>query len=45
VNRLLGLTNRVAMTNRKLHDPNEGSNAQLYAFFEHFMKYSVRTNR
>jgi pimeloyl-ACP methyl ester carboxylesterase len=45
VNRLLGFTNRVAMTNRKLHDPNEGSNAQLYAFFEHFMKYRVRTNR
>ncbi|MEO8426077.1 MAG: prolyl oligopeptidase family serine peptidase [Verrucomicrobiota bacterium] len=37
VNGLLGFTNRVAMTNRKLHDPNESSNAQLYAFFEYFL--------
>jgi hypothetical protein len=40
VNRLLGFTNRVAMTNRKLHDPNELSNAQLYAFFEHFLLFA-----
>ena len=39
VNQLLGFTNRVAMTNRKLHDPNEESNAQLYAFCEHFLKF------
>ncbi|MCX7046649.1 MAG: prolyl oligopeptidase family serine peptidase [Candidatus Sumerlaeota bacterium] len=38
VNRLLGYSNRVAMTNRKLHDPNEESNAVIYAFFEHFLK-------
>lgn len=38
VNRLLGLTNRVAMTNRPAHDPNEESNEQLYAFFEYFLK-------
>lgn len=37
VNQLLGATNRVAMTNRKDHSPNEESNAQLYAFFEHFL--------
>jgi len=39
VNRLLGHTNRVAMTNRKNHTPTEESNAQLYAFFEHFLKH------
>ncbi|NDA68737.1 MAG: sialidase [Verrucomicrobia bacterium] len=38
VNDLLGLKNRVAMTNRKDHSPNEESNAQLVAFFEHFLK-------
>ncbi|MBI2924990.1 MAG: acetylxylan esterase [Verrucomicrobia bacterium] len=37
VNQLLGFTNRVAMTNRKDHTPNEQSNAQLYAFFEWFL--------
>jgi dienelactone hydrolase len=42
VNQLLGFTNRVAMTNREHHDPNERSNAQLYAFFEHFLKYKCR---
>jgi hypothetical protein len=39
VNQLLGYTNRVAMTNRKDHTPSEESNAQLYAFFEHFLLY------
>ena len=38
VNRLLGYENRVAMTNRKMHSPTEESNAQLYTFFEHFLK-------
>jgi dienelactone hydrolase len=38
VNRLLGFTNRVAMTNRKEHSPDEESNARLYAFFEYFLK-------
>jgi hypothetical protein len=38
VNGLLGFTNRVAMTNRKEHSPDEESNARLYAFFEHFLK-------
>ena len=37
VNKLLGFTNRVAMTNRKGHNPTEESNAQLYDFFEHFL--------
>ncbi len=34
VNRLLGVENRVAMTNRPRHSPSELSNAQIYAFFE-----------
>jgi hypothetical protein len=38
VNELLGQKNRVAMTNRKGHSPTEESNAQVYAFFEHFLK-------
>jgi dienelactone hydrolase len=37
VNRVLGFTNRVAMTNRKDHSPNADSNEKLYAFFEHFL--------
>ena len=38
VNRVLGYSNRVAMTNRPEHSPNEESNAQIYAFFEHFLQ-------
>ncbi len=38
VNRLLGLENRVAMTNRSGHSPTEESNEQLYRFFEYFLK-------
>jgi dienelactone hydrolase len=38
VNRLLGYSNRVAMTNRPDHEPNKDSNAKLYAFFEHFLQ-------
>jgi hypothetical protein len=26
------------MTNRPAHPPTEESNAQIYAFFEHFLK-------
>jgi len=37
VSKLLGFTNRVAMTSRKGHTPTEESNEQLYAFFEHFL--------
>jgi CubicO group peptidase (beta-lactamase class C family) len=38
VNRLLGHENRVAMTNRPTHAPTPESNAQLCAFFEHFLQ-------
>lgn len=38
VNRLLGYTNRVAMTNRNGHSPTAESNEQIYFFFEHFLK-------
>lgn len=38
VNRLLGHTNRVAMTNRADHSPNERSNEQAYRFLEYFLK-------
>ncbi|HMJ88969.1 MAG TPA: acetylxylan esterase [Candidatus Acidoferrum sp.] len=37
INQLLGGTNRVAMTNRPKHDPNDESNAVLVAFFRHFL--------
>jgi hypothetical protein len=37
VNKLLGQTNRVAMTNRPKHDPSEESNGVMWAFFEHFL--------
>jgi dienelactone hydrolase len=35
VNELLGVKNRVAMTNRAAHSPDEKSNAVVWAFFEH----------
>ena len=38
VNRILGLQNRVAMTNRPDHSPNDASNKVIYAFFDHFLK-------
>ncbi len=38
VNRLLGYSDRVAMTNRLKHAPNDESNAQIYAFFQHFLQ-------
>ena len=38
VNRLLGQTNRVAMTNRQGHTPTPESNEQIYRFFEYFLK-------
>ncbi len=34
INDLLGVSHRVAMTNRKTHDPTEESNAMLYRFFQ-----------
>ncbi|MBE9510341.1 MAG: dienelactone hydrolase family protein [Bacteroidetes bacterium] len=39
VNRLLGVNNRVAMTNRPEHSPNLKSNEQIYLFFEFFLKH------
>lgn len=38
VNRLLGVENRVAMTNREKHEPNEESNAVIFEFFEWWLK-------
>jgi dienelactone hydrolase len=38
VNRLLGFEKRVAMTNREHHSPTPTSKAQIYAFFERFLK-------
>ncbi|HCO93276.1 MAG TPA: sialidase [Phycisphaerales bacterium] len=38
INTLLCYDNRVAMTNRKSHSPTPGSNNQIYAFFEYFLK-------
>ena len=38
VNNLLGYKNRVAMSNRPLHDPNLESNEIIYSFFEFFLK-------
>ena len=38
VNRLLGHTNRVALTTRKDHTPTPESNEQIYLFFEYFLK-------
>jgi hypothetical protein len=37
VNRLLGHSDRVAMTNRELHDPNEASNEAICRFFEYWL--------
>lgn len=44
VNRLLGYTQRVAMTNRPNHDPTPESNEQIYRFFEHFLRSSAAGN-
>jgi hypothetical protein len=38
VNRLLGYQNRVGMTNRPNHSPDEQSNMVIRAFFEHFLE-------
>jgi hypothetical protein len=42
VNRLLGFDNRVGMTNRPDHSPNEQSNEVIYQFFEHFLSAGTR---
>lgn len=38
LNKFLGFTGRVAMTMRSGHSPTTESNAQVYAFFEHFLE-------
>jgi dienelactone hydrolase len=38
LNKFLGYKNRVAMSNRPLHSPDENSNEYIYRFFEHFLK-------
>lgn len=38
VNKLLGFKNRIAMTNRPLHDPNPESNEVVYNFFDWALK-------
>lgn len=40
INELLGYQNRVAMTNRPEHGPNEDANEVVYLFFEYFLKYN-----
>ncbi len=35
---LFGHKDRIAMTNREKHDPNEESNTAIYAFFERWLK-------
>ncbi|WP_118194943.1 alpha/beta hydrolase family protein [Albibacterium indicum] len=40
VNDLLGYENRVAMSNRPEHSPNEEANEIVYSFFEYFLKYN-----
>ncbi len=44
VNRLLGATNRVAITHRQGHTPTPESNEQIYLFFEHFLQATPATN-
>lgn len=38
INRMLGYEDRVGMTNRLDHSPNEESNEVIYQFFEYFLK-------
>ena len=38
VNQVLGVSNRVAMTNRPGHSPTDESNEIIYLFFEHFLR-------
>jgi hypothetical protein len=38
MNKILGYTNRVALTSRKDHTPTPESNEQIYLFFEYFLK-------
>ena len=45
VNKLLGFSNRVGMTNRPDHSPNEEANAVVWAFFEHFLNNKSAAQR
>jgi hypothetical protein len=45
VNRLLGYSSRVGMTNRPQHAPKAESNARLVTFFEHFLARLRRHSR
>lgn len=38
VNKVLGVVDRVAMTNRDKHEPNEASNEQIAMFFDYWLK-------
>jgi hypothetical protein len=40
VNKVLGYSERVGMTNRPDHSPNEESNEVIYQFFNHFLQNS-----
>jgi hypothetical protein len=40
VNKFLGYTNKVAVTNRMEHSPTAESNEQIYLFFEYFLKHT-----
>lgn len=40
VNGLLGFSDRVGMSNRPEHAPNQASNELIYTFFEHFLQPS-----
>ena len=42
VNNLLGVKDRVAMTNRLQHTPTSESNELLYAFFDRFLKPATK---
>jgi dienelactone hydrolase len=42
VNEVLGYKNRVAMTNRPMHEPMPQCNEHMYLFFEYFLKHGNR---
>ena len=42
INRVLGYSHRVGMTNRPELSPNEASNSVIYAFFEYFLSKQTR---
>jgi len=45
VNKLLGFSDRVGMTNRPTHDPTDESNEVLCLFFEHFLRVADTSRR